>query len=269
MRHIYKRLILILLDTALMVYVILAMFSFNKPDESKNVCSEVNIQIADQNANGFLSAAEVKKILVSNRMYPLNIRMADVKPRQIEDLLCQSPFVNTAECYKTQNNHICISITQRLPIIRIKSQRGEDYYIDDKGGIMPNSNYTSDLIIATGNINQWFARNYISLIAGAIMENDLWKNMIEQINVLPDLGIELVPRIGDHVVYIGNVPMSKVIPERKKLVEAFVKKKLTRLEKFYRYGLSQVGWNKYPYINLEFDNQIICKKHKQQSENNN
>ena len=34
---------------------------------------------------------------------------------------------------------------------------------------MPNSNYTSDLIIATGNINQWFARNYISLIAGAIM----------------------------------------------------------------------------------------------------
>ena len=93
--------------------------------------------------------------------------------------------------------------------------------------------------------------------------------MIEQINVLPDLGIELVPRIGDHVVYIGNVPMSKVIPERKKLVEAFVKKKLTRLEKFYRYGLSQVGWNKYPYINLEFDKQIICKKHKQQSENNN
>ena len=47
MRHIYKRLILILLDTALMVYVILAMFSFNKPDESKKVCSEVNIQIEE------------------------------------------------------------------------------------------------------------------------------------------------------------------------------------------------------------------------------
>ena len=37
-------------------------------------------------------------------------------------------------------------------------------------------------------------------------------------------------------------------------------KKLDRLGKFYKYGLSQAGWNKYSYINLEFDNQIICKK---------
>ena len=39
-----------------------------------------------------------------------------------------------------------------------------------------------------------------------------------------------------------------------------VNSKMTRLEKFYRYGLSQAGWNKYKYINLEFDNQIVCKK---------
>ena len=35
---------------------------------------------------------------------------------------------------------------------------------------------------------------------------------------------------------------------------------MTRLEKFYKYGLSQVGWNKYSYVNIEFDNQIICKR---------
>ena len=34
--------------------------------------------------------------------------------------------------------------------------------------------------------------------------------------------------------------------------------KLSRLDKFYRYGLSKAGWNRYDYINLEFDNQIIC-----------
>ena len=38
--------------------------------------------------------------------------------------------------------------------------------------------------------------------------------------------------------------------------------KLDRLQKFYRYGLSQAGWNRYSYINVEFDNQIICKKRK-------
>ena len=45
--------------------------------------------------------------------------------------------------------------------------------------------------------------------------------------------------------------------EMKKLVD---EGKLERLEKFYRYGLSQAGWNKYSYINLAFENQIICKK---------
>lgn len=267
MRPIYKKSILILLDFMLLVYIFAAMISFNKPDESKKVCSEVNIQIDDHNANGFLSAAEVKKILENNRMYPLKAKMTDIKPRQIEDLLCQSPFVNTAECYKTQDNRVFISITQRLPVIRIKSQRGADYYLDDKGGIMPNSKYTSDLIIATGNINGWFARNYIAPIANTIMANDLWKNMVEQINVLPDLGIEIVPRIGDHIVYLGNAPQAKTVSMRNELIKDFVERKLTRLEKFYKFGLNQVGWNKYSYINLEFDNQIICKKKKQQPEN--
>ena len=48
--------------------------------------------------------------------------------------------------------------------------------------------------------------------------------------------------------------------KRKEEVSAYVEKKMKRLEFFYKYGLSQAGWNKYSYINLEFDNQIICKK---------
>lgn len=260
MRPKYKKLILLMLDVILLVYVFVAMISFNKPDESKNVCTEVNIVIADQNANGFLTANEVKKLMKDSRMYPLNFRMTDIQPRQIEDLLCKSPFVKTAECYKTKDNKVFVSITQRLPVIRIKSERGDDYYLDDKGGIMPNTSYTSDLIIATGNIRQSFARNYIAPMANIIMANDLWKNLIEQINVLPDGGIEIVPRIGDHVVFLGYMPQTRYASKRKEKIEAFVNTKLTRLEKFYKYGLSQVGWNKYPYISLEFDNQIICKK---------
>lgn len=260
MRPTYKKYILVILDVILFGYVIAAMVSFNKPDESQKMCSEVNIQIDDQNANGFLTAAEVKKILESNRMYPLKFKMTDIKPRQIEDLLCQSPFVNTAECYKTQDNRVYISITQRLPIIRIKNEKGDDYYLDDKGGIMPNSKYTSDLIIATGRISQSFAKNYIAPMANVIMENDMWKNLIEQINVLPDLGIEIVPRVGNHIVYLGNLPMTKNASKRQGMIREYITRKLTRLEKFYKYGLNQVGWNKYPYINLEFDNQIICKR---------
>ena len=133
--------------------------------------------------------------------------------------------------------------------------------MDDHYKIMPNTKYTSDIIIATGNISKWYAQKYISLLSKSLMTNELWRNQIEQINVLPNKGIELVPRVGNHIIYIGNLPETNLIKKREEDISAFVNKKMDRLEKFYKYGLSQAGWNKYSYINLEFDNQIICTKH--------
>lgn len=51
---------------------------------------------------------------------------------------------------------------------------------------MPNSKYTSDLIIATGHISRSFARNYLTPMAKAIMASDFWRNQVVQINVLPN-----------------------------------------------------------------------------------
>lgn len=152
-----------------------------------------------------------------------------------------------------------------MPIVRIKSINNEDYYVDDHYQIMPNTKYTSDMIIATGYINKWYAQKYVSLLSKALMTNELWRNQIEQINVLQDKGIELVPRVGNHVVYLGNLPEANTVEKREKDIQDFVNRKMSRLENFYKYGLSKAGWNKYSYINLEFDNQIICKKHNSNS----
>ena len=152
-----------------------------------------------------------------------------------------------------------------MPIVRIKSINNEDYYVDDHYQIMPNTKYTSDMIIATGYINKCYAQKYVSLLSKALMTNELWRNQIEQINVLQDKGIELVPRVGNHVVYLGNLPEANAVEKREKDIQDFVNRKMSRLENFYKYGLSKAGWNKYSYINLEFDNQIICKKHNSNS----
>ena len=61
--------------------------------------------------------------------------------------------------------------------------------------------------------------------------------------------------------YPKTLPESNIISKREQDVEDFINRKMDRLEKFYKYGLSQAGWNKYSYINIEFDNQIICTKH--------
>ena len=263
----WKKTIIILLDVILGVYLLFAFTDFHLSDENNEVCTKVQINIQDKMTNGFLDAKEIKKRLVEHRMYPLGKLMQIVNTRQIEDMLKKSAFVKTAECYKTQDGDICINITQRMPLVRIKSNNGDDYYLDDNNAVMPNTKYVSNLIIVTGSVSKWFAERYISILSKTIMSDDLWKNQIEQINVLPGEGIELVPLVGNQIVYIGNLPESNNPGERQQLITAYVQKKLERLKEFYIYGLSQAGWNKYSYINLEFDNQIICKKRKTEEEN--
>ena len=258
----WKKPVIITFDIVLAAYFVLAFTAFNKPDESAKLCTKVIVNVADESSNGFIDPAEIQRRLKQAKVYPLNKSMTEINTRKVEETLKSSPFVKTAECYKTQDGNVYITLTQLMPVVRVKADNGNDYYIDDKDCIMPNSHYTSDLIIATGNISQKYAIAYLSTVAKTLMANHLWSNQIEQINVLPNRGIELVPRVGNHIIHIGQLPGGKNKEERTANTVKFVTKQMDRLEKFYKYGLSQAGWDKYSYINLEFENQIICKRRK-------
>ncbi len=256
----WKKTFLVTFDVVLAAYLVMAMTSWNKPERIMSVCTKVDINITDNSENGFLNSNEVKALLESQHLYPLEKEMKAVNPRQIEQTLKHMPFVKTAQCYATTDGHVIISITQRTPVVRVKSQNGDDYYIDDNGGVMPNSQYTSDMIIVTGNVSRRFACNYVFPMVETIMDDDFWRNQIEQINVLPDLSIEIVPRVGDHIVCLGTLPGGYNERRRRDDIQAFVTKQMTRLSLFYREGLRYAGWNKYDYISLQYSNQIVCRK---------
>lgn len=251
---------LIFVDLLLAAYIVAAFSAFNKPEEKLYVCKDVNIIVADATSHGFIDKKEVQNRLDKSNLNPKGKPLAQVSCRKIEETLMKTPFVKTAECYKTQDGTVTVSITQRMPVVRIKANNNDDFYIDDHDCIMPNSDYTSDLIIATGAINRTYAVRYISPLARTLMADDLYRNLFEQINVTNDRGIELVPRIGDNVIYLGRIPESNKPSERLQIIQDFVETKMKRLQLFYKYGLPQAGWNKYSEISLEFDNQVICKK---------
>ena len=79
-----------------------------------------------------------------------------------------------------------------------------------------------------------------------LKENPFWNAQIQQINVTASKELELVPRVGEHIIFMGK--------------PGNYENKFDRLKTFYKKGLNQVGWNKYSRISLEFENQIICTK---------
>ena len=243
----WKQTLMVACNIVVGIYLVLAVTAFNDPDEAMaKECTEVEIDIEKESMEGFLNPGEIKKSLTQHKLYPLSQPMRSISPRKMEETLQKRPFVEEAECYKTLSGHVCINIKQRIPVIRIMADNGDNYYLDNHGNIMPEASYATDILIATGHISKKYAQNVLSKIANHIVSNTFWKNQTVQLNVLANGTLEMVPRVGEHIVFLGS-PTN-------------IDNKLERLRKFYIYGLNKAGWNKYNYINVEFSNQIICKK---------
>jgi cell division protein FtsQ len=140
---------------------------------------------------------------------------------------------------------------------------GGDYFIDDEGVVLRRqTSYNPRLHIVVGNINISRAmldgtsvldttiRNTILKdiyhLVSYIKKDDFWSAQIDQIYVDRSNKIELIPRVGNHIIRLGTI-------------ENF-NGKLKNLETFYTEVLPEVGWNKYSVINLEYKDQIVCKK---------
>jgi len=249
----WKKILIVALDILIAVYLLLAVTAFNRPAAKAAVCSEVKIDIDDNQSAGFLDTREVKLLLERQRLYPLAKSMEQVSPRDIEETLRLNPFVERAECYKAQGGLVCITLQQRSPVAHVKANSGDSYYLDNHGNILPETKYAANLIVASGWISRRYAQKTLAPMARYIMDDKFWQSQIEQVYVRFDGSVELVPRVGSHIVYLGQ-PVDIV-------------RKLDRLRKFYLYGLSKAGWNKYSLINIEFDNQIICKKRPRRNAN--
>ena len=204
----WKKTFIAIFDIVIAGYLLLAVSAFNTPAEKATVCTEVKIDINNESIGGFVNPSEIKNILEKDRLYPLAKNMADVNSRAI-------------------NN-------------------GDNYYLDTHGAILPESKYATDMIIVTGNVSRKYAQKILPLIGNTLLNDKFWQNQVVQVNILNDGTVEMIPRIGEHIIYLGP--------------PANIDKKLERMRKFYLYGLNVAGWNKYSYISVEFDNQIICKR---------
>lgn len=238
-----------LLTVALIGYVVFAAITMSSPDPDEQ-CVAVELEVNKGAKVNFIDSKEIENILRNQHLYPKGKLMKNVDTRKIEQAVKTNSFVEGVECFKTNGGKLKISVTQREPVIYVIPDGSDGYYVDKNGFSIVSSFYSSNLPIATGSIDQKFASEHLAQLGLFLQTNTFWDSQIEQIYVKKGKKgkptIELIPRVGDHVVYLGTLDNYE--------------KKFRRLKIFYEKGLSTVGWNKYESINLEYDNQIICTK---------
>ena len=234
--------VLLLIST----YLVVAITAFNRKPVGQ-VCHDMELVIRDTAYASFITKKEVTGILEKKGILPIGKPLDRIHSKTLEKELTKHPLIDEVECYKTPSGKLCVEVSQRVPILRVMNAYGENYYLDNKGEVMPpNAKCIAHLAVVTGKAEKSFTMRNLYKFGVFLQKNSFWNAQIEQIHVLPGKNIELVPRVGDHLIYLGKI--------------AGFEKKLKRVKAFYERGLNQVGWNKYSRISVEFDNQIICTK---------
>lgn len=243
--------------------VILGFVNFT---QKQQVCSDITIDIDNSSGNFFVEEEDIFSMVYHEMDTILGRPISDIAAQRLERKINNHPSVSNSEVYKTIDGKLRVEVTQRTPIVRIFSTNGDSYYLDSTGKVMPSSDqYTSRVFVANGFISDPFKKvshlnartvadsmrskvliDDIFTMAQFIRKDPLWNAQIEQLYVNKELEIELIPRVGNHRIVVGDV--------------TDIKTKLDKLKIFYKKGLSKTGWNEYSVINLKFANQVVCKK---------
>lgn len=227
------------------VYLIIAVTFLNDIPQNA-VCQGVILAVKDSINYDFVTQKEIKRILQQKKLFPEKKQLNNINTQELENTLSQHPLIREVECYVTSGGKVAINIYQRIPLIRVMSNNGENYYIDNNGKFMSLPGKAAHVVVATGMIDRKFAQQELYPLAKFLQENHFWNAQIEQINITSKHEIELIPRVGDHVLFLGK--------------PGNYDEKFTKLQTFYKKALNQVGWNKYKRISIEFNNQIIGTK---------
>lgn len=240
--------VLVIIGLCLLVgYLVFAAFYFQeRPKEG--VCSRFDLEVKNiQNGDQFVETDDILKYLKEKDLDPTGKQLKDINTNIIEEAILSNQLVKKADVFVTNSGTIRVVIEERKPILRVISDNGDNYYIDDEGNKMPLSKrFTAYLPVATGHIKEDFAKTDLHKFALFLHEDKFWNAQVEQIVVLPNNDIKLIPRVGEHHIILGSLHGYK--------------ERLDKLMAFYENGLNEIGWNKYSVINLKFDKQVVCTK---------
>lgn len=226
-------------------YLVFAVVRYSTAANT-NVCKSVSIEIADSMHANFISKKDIEDKLRAMKMHPEGRSMAEISPQGIEQALERDSFIRHAMCVETPGERVRIVIAQRIPLLRIVADNGENYYIDDEGTRMEATGYEADLAVATGSIDPQYAKRELLLLGQFLRKNDFWDKQVQQICVRPNHDVDLVMRVGDQIVHFGKVEN--------------IEKKFRNLKAFYKTIMPKVGWKRYKEITVAYDNQVIGKK---------
>jgi len=252
----------------LMTGGLFVLLGFTSTEHNDEVCNKYIIRIDYGKADVLVTEGDIYTVVKGTGNLLKGQHLGSIDFERIEREIRRQSYVASAQAYMTLDGVVGIDVVQRQPILRIFNEKGESFYLDGLGNLMPlNPAFSARVLVATGSIGEPFSKktcyltdsvkkkdsleyhsvmNNLYKLSAFITKDKFLKAQIEQIYVDPNGEFELIPRVGTHTILMGGADN--------------LEDKFERLFVFYRMGLSKTGWSKYNVINIKFKNQVVCSK---------
>ncbi len=226
------------------------------------ICKALEVEFIQDSNTYIIDKEDIKNIVLTEYKNLLGSPVNDIDLLHLETLIEKHPSIKNAEVYKKIDGVLSVKVEHRIPIVRIIPEKGPNFYIDKEGEFMPLSNIGSArVVVANGNIKYDYNNSPINIIDDTLVTKtlaDIWllskyisddrflTAQIEQIYVTTGGEYELIPKVGKHIVLLGDTYNYE--------------NKLKYLKHLYLNVLKEEGWRTYKYFNLKYKGQIVCTK---------
>ena len=235
-----------IISQILFVVGLIFLLGFTNQRHSEKRCVDYRIELADENIS-LITRGEIILLMESIQDTIVGKLVNAIPIFDIERKIEGLKNVKNAEVFIDMEGMLHVEVNQKKAVVRVSPEGSEDFYMDANGSMFSlSTNYTEHLLIANGNIEDSVDFSNALILANYISSDSLWQSQIVQIYFKENKEIELIPRVGNHTILLGDVENYK--------------DKFRKLYLFYELGVNQVGWNNYKEINLKFRNQIVCVK---------
>jgi len=244
---------------------IFTLLGFAGKKQSDATCWKLDVTVLGDEEKKYIDETIITKIAETATDKIVGKKVNEIDIAAIHKKLAENSSVKEAHVFTTVDGRCVIEVKQRTPIARILNADGTSFYLDKDGFTMAlSSHYTAKVPVFTGVINEKMSQesilNYapesdylkstllddIYVLTNFISGNEFWKAQVEHVRISAQKEFEIIPRVGNHLITIGDATN--------------LEEKFRKLMAFYANTIHTRDLNAFSSINVEYDGQVVCVK---------
>lgn len=208
-----------------------------------SLCTQVDIVVEDSVSRQYVDAMELEGYLKARGCYALSKAMCEVDCHMIEQALLKHEMIRTASCYKTPFGAVRIRVTQRVPVLCVKTAEG-NYLVDADRRVMPyRSGMKLDVPVFTGAISKCAATEEYYDFVLWLQDNSYWGERIRDVYVRNPKMVVLSQKDYSAKIVLGKLDGYE--------------DKLARLRSLYKKGFDVLGYPECRELDLRYAGQVV------------